>query len=673
MAERDDLTARAREAAARSDWLDVYEALVRADIAEPLSGEDLALLAQASYGRAPIEVTLAYWERIHAQALAAGDRLTAALAAVRVAAHTLIDTGLMALVRGWAKRTERLLDGIDETPVHAWLAMVRTYERFLSGDLDAARTWARKAIDIGGRQNEPAPAAFGRVAEARIHIFEGDVDEGLELLDEAAVPILSGELDEMAVGMLYCELLCACQSLAQNDRVEEWTRANERWRDEHGIGSVSGRCRIHKAELLRRRGRCVEAEAEALRACDELKPYMRVEYGWPLTELGNVRLRLGDLEGAGEAFAAAREHGWEPQPGLALLYLAKGDIEAARASIHDALDHPLNIPSKELPPNTELRRAPLLDAQVEITIASGDVDVAIRAADELEQIAARYSSRGIDASAALARGRVLLASGEPTAARREFDRARLLWSDFPAPFEAAKARVGLADAYAAEGNADRADEERRAAAAAIERLGTRSDSEGSSGSGRVDEGPLDADAYTFRRTGDHWLIAYADRSVTIRDLRGLAYLERLLREPGREMHVLDLAAPAAGAVLQIGDAGVLLDDEAKTAYKRRIAEIEEDIAEAEALGDDARAVRAKVEREFLVRELSRAVGLGGRDRRAAAASERARASVTQAVRLAIARIAEHHPPLGEHLARTIRTGTYCVYLSDPRAPVVWTS
>jgi hypothetical protein len=120
-----------------------------------------------------------------------------------------------------------------------------------------------------------------------------------------------------------------------------------------------------------------------------------------------------------------------------------------------------------------------------------------------------------------------------------------------------------------------------------------------------------------------------------------------------------------------GDAGELLDARAKEAYRRRLVEIEEDVAEAQGFGDAERAARAEAEREFLIRELSRAIGLTGQHRRAGDATERARASVTRAIRHAMARIAEHHPELGAHLNSTIRTGTYCVYLPDPRVPVAW--
>jgi hypothetical protein len=186
----------------------------------------------------------------------------------------------------------------------------------------------------------------------------------------------------------------------------------------------------------------------------------------------------------------------------------------------------------------------------------------------------------------------------------------------------------------------------------------------------------------LRREGEYWSIAYEGDTFALKDSKGLRYLGRLLREPGREIHALDLAAgeqrvrnaartPEPGLTHSHGDAGEILDAQAKAEYRRRLDELEDELEEARAFGDTERAARAEGERDFLVRELAGAIGLGGRDRRMGSPSERARVSVTRAIRSALARIQEHSPALGDHLERTIRTGTYCSYTPDPRALIDW--
>jgi tetratricopeptide (TPR) repeat protein len=479
----------------------------------------------------------------------------------------------------------------------------------------------------------------------------------LALLDEAGVAAVSGELDALSTGLVYCELVCALQGLAQYDIAEEWTDAMERWCRTNAIGSLHGRCRVHRAEILRLRGTCDEAEREALMACDELRPYLRREMGWPLSELGRIRLRRGDIDGAEEALLAAHRVGWESQPGLALVSLARGEPAAAAAAIRDALEHPSRVPSKEQPPDTDLQRAPLLDAQVEIAIASGDLGRARSAADELELVAARFQSKALVAGATLARGRVWLAEGHAAAAERCCSEAARLWNEIGAPYEAALARIVLAEALRASGNEDRAVLELQAARTILERIEAAASAT--------------PEANVFRREGEYWSVVFEGRTVRVHDLKGFRYLTQLLAHPGREFHVLDLVAAETGQPMALGDAGEMLDERAKTAYRRRLTEIEEDIAQARALEDSGREAQADAERDFLVRELARAVGLGGRDRRAASASERARSGVTRAIRQAIGRIGQHHPPLGEHLDRAVRTGTHCTYKPDPGAPAVW--
>ncbi len=665
-----ELVERGREAASAGDWSRAYGLLVRADEHTQLTVDDLGLLAEVAYATGHVEVTIEAWERAHTDAVRAGDSLAAAAAASRVALHLLMDTALMAPIRGWVRRAERLLEGYDETPTHAWVAVIKSYERLMMGDVLAAGEWAGRAIATGSKCN-PAAAALGRVAQAHAVILAGEVRRGLDLVEEAAVTTISGELDAISTGMVYCELVCMLQGLAQYDLAEEWTEAMERWRHGSGIGSVHGRCRVHRAEILRLRGANTEAEQEALAACTELRPYLRRELGWPLTELGRVRLQLGDLKGAEEAFLAAREAGWDPEPGLALVRLAQGDVALAAASIRDALDHPLTVPSKERPPNTDLRRAPLLAARVEIDVAAGDLIGARDAADELARVAAAFESRALAASAAMADGRVRLAANDMAGARQGFETAVQLWSLVGAPHEAALARTGLAQVdRAAEAEAD----------AGLESGPTPSPVEARP----IDDGQQNPNA--FRQSGDYWSISFEEHTVTLRDLKGLHYLARLLAHPGREFHVLDLVssgvAPSATTAETTdpeltssgwGDSGVLLDTQAKNSYRRRLAEIDEDLDDARLTGDSGRVGQAEAERDFLIRELSRAVGLGGRERRAGSASERARVSVTRAIRHAMSRIRQHDPALGEHLDRAIRTGTYCAYLPDTRITASWTT
>ena len=678
------LVERAHAATARGGWQEAFGLFMQADGDGLLAPADLPVLGEVAYAAGHLDVTIEAWERAHAACVQAGDEVAAAGAAVRVAMHLLFDTALMAPVRGWLARAERLLEGRGETPAHAWCAVVRAYERMLTGDMPGARQWARRAIEVGST-SDPAACAIGRVAEARLLILDGDVHQGLALLDQVGVTVVSGDLDALSTGVVYCELVCALQGLAQYGVAEEWTEAMERWCERHAIGSLHGRCRVHRAEILRLRGSCQEAESQALVACEELRPYLRRELGWPLNELGRIRIHKRDIAGAEEALLAAHRAGWDPQPGLALVRLAQGDVAAAAASIRDALERPLRVPSKERPPNTELQRAPLLEAQVEIAIVAGDIGRARSAADELELVAARFESQALVAAAALARGRVLLADGGAAGAEQSLSEAVRLWNEVGAPYEAAIARLSLADAHRASGSEHRAVLELQAARTILDGIQAAPAMRPPVDPGHDDarqEQPT-ATVNAFRREGDYWCVVFDGHTVRVRDLKGMRYLARLLAAPGREYHVLDLVATEAGEARvsgnesaglprsSLGDAGEMLDARAKDAYRRRLAEIDDDIEQARAVGDGQREAQADAERDFLIRELSRAVGLGGRDRRAASASERARAAVTRAVRQAITKIGEHHPRLHEHLTHTIRTGTYCGYFPDPRAPTRW--
>ena len=680
-----------RAALARGEWQTALDLLDGLEPDGPTAA-GLELRAQAAYGNGAFEAAVQAWEDLHALHSAAGDRVEAARAAAMIAMYLMMDTGLMAPVRGWLRRAERLLEGHDETPAHALMAMVRTYERFMCGDMDAARAQAERAIELGGRLGVQPAVVIGRVAVARTEIYAGRIASGLDMLDEVGALLMSGDVDPLTTGMMYCELVCAAQGLGRIDLAREWTELMDRWRHGAAFGGINGRCRVHRAELLRISGPCDLAEAEAIGACDELRPWMRREFGWPLVELGNIRLRKGDLAGAEEAFVAAHGHAWSPHPGFALLRLAKGDVGGASVLIADAIAHPLDIPSKERPPFGDLRLAPLYDAQAEIAAAAGDADVARRAAEALASIAGTYESPALRAMASLAAARAALTGGDLDRAIDEAGSALVAWADIGAPFESAVARVVLGDAHHRSGSLDRARMEWQAARAALADYGAEgwvdlvdgrladAGADPSAALARPDL-PQGATA-TFTCEGDTRTVRFAGRTVLVRDLKGLRYLARLLAEPGREFHVLDLVAVEHGSLPTCGSApddasaaggaGLeVLDQQAREAYRRRLAEVDEDIEEATRMSDLGRIELAQRDRDYLMAELARAVGLGGRHRMVGSTTERARTSVTRSLRYAISRLAEHHPELGNHLEQAVRTGAYCSYAPDPLSGVVW--
>ncbi len=512
------------DAIAQADW-DTALQLLDADRASPTAA-GLELRAEAAYGAGDPEGSVAAWEALYSLHLAQDDAVAAARAASMVAMYLMIDTGLMSPIRGWLRRAERLIADRDETPVHAVVAMVRTYERLWCGDMEGAGINAARSIELGRRFEIPPSVLIGTVATARLRIFQGDIGEGLEMLDDVALTLASGDVDAMTSGMAYCELICAVQGLHMFELAGEWTRAMEHWGHTSAFGGFGGRCRVHRAELLRLSGPCDLAEAAALEACEELRPWMRREFGWPLTELGTIRLRKGDLAGAEEAFLAAHENCWTPQPGLALLRLAQGDLEAAASSIEDALLNPFDVPSKERPPHGGLRRAPLLDAQVEIAVAAGDVETARRAANELQVIADTFQSRALSAGAALAQARVALAEDDPSEAIREGDRALAAWIEVGAPFEAAVVRMTLGLARERCGNDEGARMEWQAAHRGFEAFGAvrwaqRAAAAAAAVTATAGTSPTPSPRRsTFRRDGDTRMVTFDGVTVLIHDLKG---------------------------------------------------------------------------------------------------------------------------------------------------------
>jgi hypothetical protein len=247
--------------------------------------------------------------------------------------------------------------------------------------------------------------------------------------------------------------------------------------------------------------------------------------------------------------------------------------------------------------------------------------------------------------------------------------AATAWCELGAPFDAAVARTVLGRAHEGAGNSVQSRLDWRAAHDEFTAFGAvrRAAQVAELLAEAVPLAPQTTVTAGMQRRGEHWHLTFRATEIVLPDLKGMQYLAVLLSRPGDEFKALDLCG-AHDVSVPIP----VIDEEARAAYRRRLAEVDQDIAEAEADHDAARAERARCDREFLLAELSSAVGLGGRLRGTGGAAERARTSVTRSLRYALSRLTEQHRTLGEHLGRTVRTGSYCSYVSDPIAPITWT-
>jgi ATP/maltotriose-dependent transcriptional regulator MalT len=457
---------RGRDAYASRAWGDARALLQQADAAEPLAPSDLALLATASYMLGHDEEWVAAHERAHHLHLDADEIEQAARAAFWIG-MTLALRGDLGPAEGWLGRAQRLLDeaGVD-CAERGFLLIAYGHALLSAGDAAAAGKAGAEAGAIARRFGDRDLFAFAVLLEGQAALYEARVSDGLPLLDEAMVAVTTEDLSPVVSGISYCGVILACQEVFELRRAREWTLALQRWWEQQpDMVAFTGRCLIHRAEILQLGGSWEDALEEARRACRRF-----AETGNPTTGLALYReaelLRLrGDLEGAESAYRAASRAGWEPQPGLAQLRLAQGRIDAAVAAVRRATAESAD----------PLRRAVLLPAYVEIMLAAGETDAARGACEELESVAERYSSAMLAAIAAFERGAVELAGGNAAGALEFLRRALDAWRTLEAPYEVARARVLIAQACRALDDAEACRLELEAALADFVRLGARPD------------------------------------------------------------------------------------------------------------------------------------------------------------------------------------------------------
>jgi DNA-binding CsgD family transcriptional regulator len=463
-----DELGRGREFYARRAWVDAYKSLSHADQATPLGAEDLNLLATSAYMLGRDDDYLSGLERAHRAYLDGGEAVRAVRCAFWVGVNLAL-RGEMARATGWFGRAQRLLEREERDCVERGYLLVPVLLRHVAtGDWEAAAGTAAEAAEIGERFGDADLLALAVHEQGHALVRQGRVEEGLGLLDEAMVAATAGELSPIVTGLVYCSVIAYCQELYELRRAQEWTDALTRWCEQQpDMVAHTGRCLMHRAEIMELQGAWRDALEEARRAVERLAQgaLNQVAAGHALYRQGEIHRLRGKLAAAEEAYREASRCGCEPQPGLALLRLAEGNDDAAAAAIRRVVGETTE----------QLKRAGLLPAYVEIMLALGDVEEAHSACRELEEISARYGSTVLGAMSAQARGAVALAQGDARAALVALRRAWQVWQELEAPHEVARVRVLLGLACRALGDDDTATLELEAARGVFAQLGAAPD------------------------------------------------------------------------------------------------------------------------------------------------------------------------------------------------------
>jgi DNA-binding CsgD family transcriptional regulator len=440
----------AREAFERRAWKAVHDALSSAGT---LGAEDLERLATAAYMLGDESEYVTALERAHHAHADAGAIECAVRCAFWISLQLLL-RGEAGGYTGWLARAQRLLDRSGRDCVErGYLEFLTAIPRYDECELAAVAEVAQRFGDAD---------LFSLAVHQQGHVLmrRGRVRDGLSLLDEAMVAVTAGELSPIVTGLVYCSVIEGCQEVYELRRAQEWTAALTRWCGEQpDLVAFTGRCLVHRAEIMQLHGEWDEALAEARRGAHG---QAAAQAFYRQGELHRLR---GERAAAEHAYRAASRAGLEPQPGLALLRLAQGRPEAAAAAIR-------RVTGEAVDP---LRRAALLPAFVEIAVATGDLDAALTAGDELDELAETIDSAPLGATAAQARAALRLAAGDPRAALGPLRMAADAWHELDCPYEAARVRELLGLACRALGDEDSAMLELDAAHDALVRLGAADD------------------------------------------------------------------------------------------------------------------------------------------------------------------------------------------------------
>ena len=423
---------RAREAYERRDWVSAYERLSDID-GQELHTDDFAHLASAAYLTGRTNDCVQALQRAYQLHLDRKKPLAAAECALWLA-QVLLFTGELAVASGWIARGQRLLDEEpDDVVQQGHLQLLLMFRHVVAGEFADAAGCARRAADFGRRFGDADLIAMGLSTEGRFALHTGRVTAGIALLDESMVGVAAGAVSEIYAGAVYCSMIEACQEISDFSRAVQWTEALTHWcADQPGLIPYTGQCAVHRGQIMRLRGSFHDALEEfSFAAARYLVAGTPFAAGLAYAERGDVLRTLGRFDDADESYTQAREYGLDPQPGLALLWLARGKSASAAGAVRRLLAEPRDA----------VGRSQVLPAAVEVLLAAEDFAEAEELCDEFGATAADFGCGGLRAMAAYASGSVALARGEAGRAITELRRAAREWADLVCPYEAA--RCGL--------------------------------------------------------------------------------------------------------------------------------------------------------------------------------------------------------------------------------------
>lgn len=438
-----------REAFTARRWSEAVRLLLEAEESTPLAVDDYWALTTARFLTTPDQVGAEIMAGASQVLAERGDAPGAARAAYWAGA-TLLRLGEFATGSGWNARGQRLLDdaGIDDCVERGYLLVAPVFSALHAGEFENLFTLVGEISAIARRFGDAGLLTLIRQVEGRTRLLQSDVNGGMAILDEVMVTAATTDMSALFVGLIFCFAIRTAHEFHDFGRAREWTAAAERWcLTQPDLDMYRGECQVYRAHALQVGGDWQSASEQVAAACRAfLRPPAHPAAGFALYEQGELHRLAGRYSAAEEAFVQAASHGYPPQPGLALLRLDQGRIDAANASIRRTLAET----------HEQLARADILPAFVDIVLAAGDLEAAQGAAAELARIGTQFHSEYLQAQAAHAEGAVLLASRRADEALKTLRRATATWQRLSAAYHAARTRLLIGQACRELGDEDAA-------------------------------------------------------------------------------------------------------------------------------------------------------------------------------------------------------------------------